>query len=451
MHRRRRGRSRFALAALIACVRRARRRRAGRDGGLRRDERRGRPGERPAGANSDFSIAFDLGPADRSKDLVIHLPPGLVGNPLATTTCNEQQLKADDCPAASDGRHDHERRDECRRLRAPDRQRATSTTSSRAPVSRRDSGSSSTLRQPTRSSCSRPPRCGRATSASTRPSTNLPQNATVAGLPTPITITGVQLTLKGQVGSPAKGFLRNPTSCGTHTVAIDATAYDGRPATGRTPSTRRTARRSRSRPQFSAEIHQTGPTQQAGRGLDHDRADDRRGGAQARRRDAPARARAERDGAQQHCAEADFTAQQLPRRFDRRQRAGGLAAPGGSADRSRRPDHTPDRKPAGARSGPPGRACAEAPGCDRDRRYEPRRASQPGHLRRAARHPDQRLHPHVRRRPRRHQPRHPRFLHPAGAQLRHDLRFALRPRPPAGRRTPRPPARGRAASGRARG
>src|SRR5690349_24450763 len=50
------------------------------------------PASNNAGANSDFSISLDTPDASDMKDLTIHLPPGLVGNPLATTTCTEDQL-----------------------------------------------------------------------------------------------------------------------------------------------------------------------------------------------------------------------------------------------------------------------------------------------------------------------------------------------------------------------
>ena len=59
------------------------------------------PASTAAGANSDLAIDFTLS-GGAPKDLIIHLPPGLVGNPLATPTCSEQRLNADNCPAASD-------------------------------------------------------------------------------------------------------------------------------------------------------------------------------------------------------------------------------------------------------------------------------------------------------------------------------------------------------------
>ena len=56
-----------------------------------------------AGANSNLTVSFNVGDSAAGlKDLTVHLPPGLVGNPLATPTCTEAKLKADNCPAASD-------------------------------------------------------------------------------------------------------------------------------------------------------------------------------------------------------------------------------------------------------------------------------------------------------------------------------------------------------------
>ena len=61
------------------------------------------PASKAAGANSDLTVSFDVSDSAAGlKDLTVHLPPGLVGNPLATPTCTEAKLKADNCPAASD-------------------------------------------------------------------------------------------------------------------------------------------------------------------------------------------------------------------------------------------------------------------------------------------------------------------------------------------------------------
>jgi hypothetical protein len=58
------------------------------------------PANLAAGANSDVNIHIGFSdPADQVKDLTVHLPPGLVGNPTATPLCTVTQLNGDSCPA----------------------------------------------------------------------------------------------------------------------------------------------------------------------------------------------------------------------------------------------------------------------------------------------------------------------------------------------------------------
>jgi hypothetical protein len=60
------------------------------------------PTDPRAAAHSNFTIAFQLGGDEKIKDLDVELPPGLVGNPNATSArCTEAQLASDGCPAAS--------------------------------------------------------------------------------------------------------------------------------------------------------------------------------------------------------------------------------------------------------------------------------------------------------------------------------------------------------------
>jgi hypothetical protein len=55
-----------------------------------------------AGANSTFNIHIGFSSAsDDVKDLTVALPPGVVGNPTATPLCTMTQLQSDSCPAAS--------------------------------------------------------------------------------------------------------------------------------------------------------------------------------------------------------------------------------------------------------------------------------------------------------------------------------------------------------------
>ena len=57
-------------------------------------------GTTQAGANTDFNINVAFAAGD-VENLRIGLPPGLVGNPLATVKCTSAQLQSNSCPAAS--------------------------------------------------------------------------------------------------------------------------------------------------------------------------------------------------------------------------------------------------------------------------------------------------------------------------------------------------------------
>jgi hypothetical protein len=62
------------------------------------------PVDLQAGANSDFEIEIDISDAsDQIRDLTIHLPPGLVANPLAPEFCTQAQFEAEppECPEES--------------------------------------------------------------------------------------------------------------------------------------------------------------------------------------------------------------------------------------------------------------------------------------------------------------------------------------------------------------
>lgn len=61
-----------------------------------------KPADLAAGAQSNVNIHIGFtDPSDQVKDLAVHLPPGLVGNPTAAPLCTPAQLNADSCPAAS--------------------------------------------------------------------------------------------------------------------------------------------------------------------------------------------------------------------------------------------------------------------------------------------------------------------------------------------------------------
>jgi hypothetical protein len=213
------------------------------------------PADQRAGANSDFSIGFGLS-GGSVKDLVIHLPPGLVGNPLATTTCKESELNADACPAASKV---GTIANNVQILNLVP-QTATGNIYNVKPRQGEPARFGFVLNAPPAD------KIILQSPASLRPSdfgldttlNNLPQNATVAGLPVSITITGASLTLKGKVGSPPQGFLRNPTSCGTHTVSVDATAYDNSTGSGSATFDTTDCQALPFSPKFSADIVKSG-------------------------------------------------------------------------------------------------------------------------------------------------------------------------------------------------
>ncbi len=56
------------------------------------------PASTQAGAHSDFHIHMDFG-GGQVKDLTVGLPPGQIGDPSATPLCTVSQLNADTCPA----------------------------------------------------------------------------------------------------------------------------------------------------------------------------------------------------------------------------------------------------------------------------------------------------------------------------------------------------------------
>ena len=66
-----------------------------------------RAGAHPYSASTDFFLSTFLGQngvefsTDQLKDAIVHLPPGLVGNPTAAPTCTQQQLSSGSCPYES--------------------------------------------------------------------------------------------------------------------------------------------------------------------------------------------------------------------------------------------------------------------------------------------------------------------------------------------------------------
>jgi len=196
-----------------------------------------KPANLAAGANSNFNIHIGFSdPADQVKDLTVHLPPGLVGNPTAAPLCTVSQLNADNCPA--------------------DTQVGSVTANVNVVVAGPVSVPltvNGTLYNLTPQQ-GEPARFG----IVLRPlggligSTKIIQQSAVQlrrsdfGLDTIVNdfprkasgletdITSLDLTLMGT--ADGKGFIRNPTSCTPKTVAFDATSYGGHSTHGSAPS-----------------------------------------------------------------------------------------------------------------------------------------------------------------------------------------------------------------------
>jgi hypothetical protein len=179
-----------------------------------------------SGANSNFNIEVQFGggtSADESvKDLIVHLPPGLVGDPSSAPLCTVAQLNDDNCPNNSQ----------------------LGTVSSNVTVGgllpQTISGDLYNLvPQP-----GEPARFGIVLrplddvlpktilqSAARLRKTDFGLDSVVNNIPNeadgvPLHINSQNLTLFGKAPT-GKAFLRNPTSCGTQTTGFSATSHGG--------------------------------------------------------------------------------------------------------------------------------------------------------------------------------------------------------------------------------
>jgi hypothetical protein len=189
------------------------------------------PADTQAGANSNFSLHFDVEePAHDLKGFVIHLPAGEVGAVTATPLCTQAQFAAKACPA--------------------DTQVGTTTTHATAyptpltglavDVPGKLYNLAPVGREPARLGIRLTPALGDEillqSIVTVRPGDGGLDSST-DGLPRTsalgdIDINAVDITLFGKAGAPAKGFVSNPTSCAVATTTIDAIAYDGTQGSG---------------------------------------------------------------------------------------------------------------------------------------------------------------------------------------------------------------------------
>jgi hypothetical protein len=195
------------------------------------------PSNLAAGANSNFNIHVGFSdPADQVKDLTVHLPPGLTGNPTATPQCTVAQLNSDACPANS----------QVGSVTA----NVNIVVAGPVTVPLTVNGSLYNLvaqpGEPARFGIVLRPLGGliggtkiiQQSAVQLRRSdfgldtviNNFP--TTASGLETDIT--SLDITLQGTANG--NGFIRNPTSCSPATVSFDADSYGGNAVHGSAPS-----------------------------------------------------------------------------------------------------------------------------------------------------------------------------------------------------------------------
>ena len=175
------------------------------------------PVDKNAGAKSQFDLDVSFTGGEDVRDLIVHLPPGLVGDPTSTPLCTEAQLGSDACPAGSEIGSTTTTAtvlfpsDTTIQGSVYNVEPRTGEPARLGVVLRPDTGGTVILQSPARLRASD---FGLDTVLE-----DIPNTAVVGGVTVPITIARIQLSLDG-------AFMRNPTSCGTKTTTADATSYD---------------------------------------------------------------------------------------------------------------------------------------------------------------------------------------------------------------------------------
>ncbi|HEX8123245.1 MAG TPA: hypothetical protein VF549_18475 [Solirubrobacteraceae bacterium] len=181
------------------------------------------PADVKAGQHSDVKLRIEP-KGGQVKDIDIHFPAGLVGDPNATERCTIQQFESNSCP--------------------PETQVGTSKTEATVlGVPQTLDGTIFNMQprgtEPARLGILIKPPMGdpiRLESPVTSRTTDGGLDSTLRDIPNKfsgldITITAIETTLLGKAAT-GKPFMQNPTSCGDEVTTIDATAYDGSKAQG---------------------------------------------------------------------------------------------------------------------------------------------------------------------------------------------------------------------------
>jgi hypothetical protein len=203
------------------------------------------PTNTQAGAHSDVNIHMDFG-GGQVKDLTIGLPPGLIGDPSATPLCTVDQLNADACPGNT---------------KVGSVTANATVTVVALPVTLDVHGDLYNLTpqsgEPARFGIVLRPLkgdlCALLPEALCDPIPNLLPpvilqsgvqlrsdyglNTVIRDIPNstsglPTTINSQDITLFGTAPGTGKAFMRNPTSCGSHTTSFSAVPYSGASDTG---------------------------------------------------------------------------------------------------------------------------------------------------------------------------------------------------------------------------
>ena len=174
-----------------------------------------------ANAHADLIIGFDFGNAsEQVRDLRLHLPAGLIGNPRNADVCPQANLAADSCPASS-------------------QVGTTAVTATALGLPTTSPGTvynvETTGDEAARLGIVVRPLggvLGKITLQSpifVRDSTDYGLDSTVANIPNtlsgiPITVTHMDLTLSGRAGT-GRPFMTNPSFCAPKQLVVEADSY----------------------------------------------------------------------------------------------------------------------------------------------------------------------------------------------------------------------------------
>ncbi|MGH2952696.1 MAG: hypothetical protein ACRDK9_01565 [Solirubrobacterales bacterium] len=178
------------------------------------------PVDLQAGANSDFNIEIDISESsDQIRDLTIHLPPGLIANPLAPEFCTEADFEADACSEES------KVGDVSSNVTIPALMMTADFPGeifNLVPEPGEPARLGNTLVTPLGTVHLQAPAALRESDFGLDTFlTDIPNTA--GGLQ--IHINSIDFTLFGEANDPPVGFMRNPTSCVPATTGFDAVAH----------------------------------------------------------------------------------------------------------------------------------------------------------------------------------------------------------------------------------